>query len=296
MRVLFFALFSEAKPWIEALGATVAPQNSRFRKYTCANATIYVTGTGKLAMALAVSEFAHSLSQREKKRTKLWNLGIAGSTNDLTKLGDFFWISKLRDMATNKDYYPERWEESFYKKEATLLCFDKPVSTQANLSGFIYWDAKIWEEDQITLIDMESVGFFVAAETYFPLENISMGKFVSDHLEGNFCTPDLVDKLVSPHVEQLLKEWEIPVVKFGEDPLTEDLWNEVQTFLRPFPLSESMNQNLKKSIRFFLLNHPEKSLPYPNLNFISNHNLENLKIEKRHTKLILESWTALLHA
>ncbi len=288
MGALFFALGSEAKPWIQITNAKPAKENSRFRRFESPDATIFITGIGKMSMALAVAEFALSLPKEERIQTKIWNLGIAGSTTKSFSLGDFFWINKLTDQSLKKDYYPERWQSSSFANESNLLTVDHPISRSPDKSGFTTATGDILENYK--LIDMEASGFFFAAEMYFPMENIQIGKIVSDHLEGTFCTEESVEAMLGNHTPKLLEEWKEKLPDWEKDPLTGEIWNSILETSRTFQFTESMVHELKRAVRYFLLTHPNQKIPYLEIPSTSE------PMEKRVAKQIFESWKTLLYA
>lgn len=288
MGALFFALGSEAKPWIQITNAKPVRENSRFRRFESPDATIFITGIGKMSMAVAVAEYALSLQKEERIRTKIWNLGIAGSTTNKHNLGDFFWIHKLTDHSLKKDFYPERWQSSSFVKESNLVTVDHPMSKNADQAGFIRATEEILENYQ--LIDMEASGFFFAAEMYFPVENIQIGKIVSDHLEGTFCTAQSVESLINNHTQKLFEEWKETVPDWDKDPLTKETWTSIQQTTTALQFTESMVHELKRAVRYFLLTNPNQKIPMPEIL------VKDKSLEKREAKQIFERWKTHLYA
>lgn len=287
MPALFFAVLSEAKPWLTKLEAKPISHSGKFRIFQKENQYIIISGTGKLSMALAVSEFAHILSKQERNQMKIWNLGIGGSTNTEFLLGDFFWIHKITDAATKRDFYPDRIQKSKFTKETTLTTFDRPISKYKNSDRFLFLTKD--ELAGIQLIDMEGSGFFEATSLYFPIENISLGKLVSDHLEGNFCKPEMVESMMEKTMDILYDEWISPLPWINADPIETSDWPLVESFIHNLRLTETMKHDLKKSIRFFRLRNPNAILPFPE---------ESLKIHlksKSDLKEYFDLWRESLH-
>ncbi|XDD43303.1 phosphorylase [Leptospira sp. WS60.C2] len=287
MPSLFFAVLPEAKPWIEKTNAKPIQHQGRFRIYQNETESIIISGIGKMAMALAVSEFAQMLSKEERKQMKVWNLGIAGANEPGWKLGEFFWIHKIKDYASKKEFYPERILSSQFSKETHLTTFDRPVAKQETTNNFL--KLTIDELADVSLIDMEGSGFFEAASLYFPLENMMIGKVVSDHLEGMFCKQETVESLMGDLVNPLYEEWTKPLPWLEKDLFETKLWPEVLSKLNGLRLTETMKHDLKKSLRFYFLRHPNETLPLPNLDLIST-----LK-SKTDLKSFIESWKRRLH-
>ncbi|EMJ89651.1 phosphorylase [Leptospira meyeri] len=287
MSALFFAVLSEAKPWITKLQAKPMSHSGKFRIFQKENHYIIISGTGKLSMALAVSEFAHILPKPDRNQMKIWNLGIAGSANSEFSLGDYFWIHKITDAATKRDFYPDRVEKSVFTKETTLTTYDRPITKNKASDQFLSLSQEELENTQ--LIDMEGSGFFEAASLYFPLENISLGKLVSDHLEGNFCKAETVESMMAETIEVLFNEWISPLPWIGIDSIDTFDWPLVESFIQNLRLTETMKHDLKKSIRFFRLRNPKINLPFPD---------ESLKIllkSKSDLKEYFEQWRKSLH-
>lgn len=261
--------------------------SGKFRIFQKENHYIIISGTGKLSMALAVSEFAHILPKPDRNQMKIWNLGIAGSANSKFSLGDFFWIHKITDAATKRDFYPDRVEKSVLTKETTLTTYDRPITKNKASDQFLSLSQEELENTQ--LIDMEGSGFFEATSLYFPLENISLGKLVSDHLEGNFCKAETVESMMAETMEVLFNEWISPLPWIGIDSIDTFDWTLVESFIRNLRLTETMKHDLKKSIRFFRLRNPKINLPFPD---------ESLKIllkSKSDLKEYFEQWRKSLH-
>ncbi|MCW7489012.1 phosphorylase [Leptospira meyeri] len=287
MSALFFAVLSEAKPWITKLQAKPMSHSGKFRIFQKENHYIIISGTGKLSMALAVSEFAHILPKPDRNQMKIWNLGIAGSANSEFSLGDYFWIHKITDAATKRDFYPDRVEKSIFTKETTLTTYDRPITKNKTSDQFLSLSQEELENTQ--LIDMEGSGFFEATSLYFPLENISLGKLVSDHLEGNFCKAETVESMMAETMEGLFSEWISPLPWIGIDSIDTFDWPLVESFIKNLRLTETMKHDLKKSIRFFRLRNPKINLPFPD---------ESLKIHlksKSDLKEYFEQWRKSLH-
>lgn len=287
MSALFFAVLSEAKPWLELLQAKPLVHSGKFRIFQKDSHSIIISGTGKISMALAVSEFAHTLSKEERNQMKVWNLGIAGSNLNKLALGDFCWIHKITDAATKRDFYPDRIINSLFKKEINLTTFDRPITKEINIDRFLSLTKE--ELDGISLVDMEGSGFFEAASLYFPLENINVGKVVSDHLEGKFCQTEDVEKWMENIAGKLFEEWISPLPWASIDEIDTIEWPKVENFIGDLRLTETMKHDLKKSVRFFRLRNPNTQLPFPD-----EATKANLK-SKSDLKNYFETWKKSLH-
>lgn len=287
MSALFFAVLSEAKPWLELLQAKPLSHPGKFRIFQKESHYIIISGTGKLSMALAVSEFAHSLSKEERKQMKVWNLGIAGAYPSELALGDFFWIHKITDVGSQRDFYPDRILNSKFKNETSLKTFDRPVTKEKVVDRFLSLSKE--ELVDTSLVDMEGAGFFEAASLYFPLENIALGKMVSDHLEGKFCQIEDVETMMAKITNDLYEEWISPLPWNRVDEVESIDWPKVESFIQNLRLTETMKHDLKKSIRFFRLRNPHSPLPFP-----EETSKINLK-SKTDLKTYFDEWRTSLH-
>ncbi|TGL44797.1 phosphorylase [Leptospira perdikensis] len=287
MSALFFAVLSEAKPWLTKLQAKPLAHSGKFRIFQKESHYIIISGTGKLSMALAVSEFSHLLSKEKRNQMKVWNLGIAGANSSELSLGEFFWIHKITDFGSQRDFYPDRILNSQFKKETNLNTFDRPITKERGIDRFL----SLTEEElqNINLVDMEGAGFFEAASLYFPLENIALGKVVSDHLEGKFCQTEDIETMMAKVTDDLFEEWISPLPWAHVDEIDSIDWPSVETFIQNLRLTETMRHDLKKSIRYFRLRHPHSQLPFP---------LESEKINlktKTDLKNYFDQWREILH-
>jgi hypothetical protein len=292
MSAIFFALSSEAKPWIEALGAKPAPRQGHFRFYHSEKHTIVITGPGKLAMAMAVTELAMKLPRSDRHPGyRVWNLGICGSTNKNHAIGSFFWCNKIEDWTRQKYFYPERLEKFEVTSEAQITTFDRPISIYDKADpGFF----EILSKDQlksISLVDMESAGFFEAASIYFDMSLIQVGKVVSDHLNGEMCTVEHVFDLMTNTVSSLLADFELESPYPNLDVLSKAEWNDCRQLAEEYHFTESMLVDLRKSVIYFKIRHlPESTtIPVP----IKKESLR--AFEKRDAKEIFLQWKSLLH-
>ncbi|TGN06921.1 phosphorylase [Leptospira ilyithenensis] len=287
MGVITFALVSEAKPWIRALGAKPDPAQGRFRYFRTPEHILAVTGVGKLAAALALGEISHKIPKEERKYCRVWNLGVAGTTSPNKSLGDFFWINRITDDSTKKEYFPERIESFSLKAEAHLTTFDRPVSFSKDQETKPFPNFRELTEEEsksVDLVDMEASGFFEAASLYFELEQIQVGKIISDHLEGTFCTEDKVTGYTEKTIEPLLSDFLKPFDWEKEELLPDSEKTHWRNIGESLNFTESMLVELEKTILYFKLRHPDSKIPLPQFP------PEEKKLEKRMAKEIFQSW------
>lgn len=291
MSALFFALSQEAKPWIDALQLKPDPRQGHFRFYQNEKHTAVISGPGKLAMAMAVTELALRLPKEQRHAGyRVWNLGICGSANMDHSVGDFFWANRIRDYESVRDYYPEKIEALHWDKETHVTTVERPVTNIENLQSKFYQflDKKILKE--MSLIDMEAAGFFEAASVYFELHQIQVGKIVSDHLEGNFCQASKIEELMQETKHKLIDLFESNALETSTQILNPEIWENINHFAESVKFTKSMLVEIKKSITYFKINHPEQEIPFPLVK------QEKRSFEKRDAKEVFSRWQSLLHA
>jgi hypothetical protein len=291
MSALFFALPHEAKPWIEAMKLKPEKKQGHFRFYHNEKHTVVVSGPGKLAMAMAVTELAFKLP-KEKRHPgfRVWNLGICGSANTRYAIGDFFWINKIHDFGQNRDYYPERFESWNVEKETHLTTFDRPISKDINSDSRFYQQITQEKCEQLELIDMEASGFFEAASIYFELSQIKVGKILSDFLEGSLCSAQHVSELLAETKNLLFDAFESEGTNLQNPVLNPEEWEKWEALGKNLHFTESMLVELKKSILYYRLRYPENPVP-----LVQKLDL-NRPFEKKDAKEVFSLWKSLLYA
>lgn len=210
------ALYCEAKALIRYYNLKKDMINSVFQIFKSKNVTLIITGVNKINSAIGVT---HLVSNKEiNEEDIIVNIGISGTKEDDCKIGNVYLINKIVDNETKKCYYPDiLFNHSF--KESSIETFSKTVT-----------HGEVMTEP---LCDMESSGFYIAANKYFQSHQIFLFKIVSDRLEEVFdekFVSDLVlrymykiDSYISKIVEELIrnKEEEIDLSKL--DTISDNL-------------------------------------------------------------------------
>ncbi|TGL57166.1 phosphorylase [Leptospira ognonensis] len=290
MSALFFALSQEAKPWIDALQLKPDSKQGHFRFYQNEKHTVVITGPGKLATAMAVTEMAQRLPREQRHPGfRVWNLGICGSTNMNHSIGDFFWANRIRDYERARDYFPEKIESLGWDKESHVTTVERPVTNMENLDSKFYQFLDKNKLEEMSLIDMEAAGFFEAASVYFELHQIQVGKIVSDHLEGTLCQASKIEELMQETKNKFLELFETDGLVTSREILSPEIWGKIKQFADSVYFTESMFVELKKSITYFKINHPYKEIPFPAVKQLER------TFEKRDAKVAFSHWRALLH-
>jgi len=292
MSALFFALAAEAKPWIQALNAKPDREQGHFRFYHTLERehSIAITGPGKVAMAMAVTEFAQKIHKSKRKdHYKIWNLGICGSVNSDFAIGDFFWINKVKDASSGRSFYPERIQKLSDHRELAITTFEKPVTTQANATSNIFQFHSREELSDTILVDMEASGFFEAASIYFDLQYIQIGKVVSDHLEGTICDANQIQNYFESNCQMLMDTFLAKDLQAHPVVLDESSWEKYQSIGLSLHFTESMLSDLKKAIIYFKIKHPSREVPNPILPQLSK------PMEKIQSKQVFANWKKALY-
>lgn len=244
--LLVFALLQEARPWIDAWKAKGIGSWGKSRAFASDHGYILVTGPGKIPMTVAVCLFCSEL--RERKNRRVWNLGASGTREIARKIGSFYWINKVLDLASGREEFPSTLEKIGNFPESTLVTVDKPLLSDPKVE-------KIISED--CLFDMESFGFQVACSYLFPIDNIRIGKWVSDHLH-QITEKELVKQSHQTY-EILCKEVEKPLPwNISSEP---DEFEAILLEAKEMGYTESMCFEVEACLRFFKNSYPNKNLP-----------------------------------
>jgi nucleoside phosphorylase len=188
-KLIITALHAEAKPLLSFFKLKKDSLSTKVPIYRNETITLAVSGVGKIKSAIATTY----LLSREKEPQKIvaFNIGICGSGDRRTKIGKMFFVHKIVDNSSGKNYYPDIFLKHNLP-EATLTTFDKPVVNQASFD-------KTFEG----LADMEAAGFFESALTFLPPHQIACLKVVSDFLQGERLEKSQVSQLIEQNLEAI---------------------------------------------------------------------------------------------
>lgn len=178
MVYLFFALYGEAKPFIEKWKLKKQNQYTKYQVFERESFCCVVTGVGSMKMAIHTTHF---LSSRNLQEEDIFcNVGIAGTKASHFDKGELYFIHKIHSKESGRDFYPELVYRQKYQ-EASLETFSKVVEKE--------------EEIQEDLVDMEGAAFFETLHFFAKKKQIFLWKCVSDVLEGERVKPeDLLKK------------------------------------------------------------------------------------------------------
>jgi len=148
---------------------------------------LIISGMGVLKSSIATT---YILSKTDNIK-HIYNIGIAGCTDEAVPLGSLFLVNKIR-FASHSHYPDILLTHSL--QEASLASLLEPASKE--------------ERDIIDtkLVDMEAIGFFEASVRFVSLSKISIIKVVSDHLldsKNEKFAKDFVLNLFEQNIEKL---------------------------------------------------------------------------------------------
>jgi len=174
MRYIVTALKSEAKPIIEFLKLQKI-DDKKFQIFSNEDTTLIISNIGKINSAIATT-YLNPTSE-----DNIINIGICGATDK--KVSTLHKIKKIIDKSSQKVIHLKDNGES-------LTCVDTPQNSPNDFKN--------------QLIDMESFGFYLSAKKFVNKENIQIFKIVSDKISDTILTPQEVEKLIKPHLEDML--------------------------------------------------------------------------------------------
>lgn len=185
MVYLFFALYAEAKPFLERWKCKKQNQYIKYQVFESEKFCCVITGVGAMKMAIHATHF---LSSRDLQEEDIFcNIGVAGTKEPRFQKGELFAIHKIHAKDSGRDFYPELlYRQSF--EEASLESFSKIVQKE--------------EEVIENLVDMEGAAFFETMTFFVKRRQIFLWKCVSDYLEGERVK---VEDLLKEHCESLEK-------------------------------------------------------------------------------------------
>ncbi len=178
--LLVFALYSEAKPFIEALSLKSQPGAKGLQVFSNVEYVAVITGTGKVSSAIGTT---YALARFSSIFTAV-NIGLCGSS--IEPVGNLFLIDKITDEDTGRTFYPDILSKSELKS-GILRTVSQPFIGSC--------------ED---LIDMESSGFYEAASNFLDTHQIQLLKIVSDKLDSQVLDKKSVQGVVSQNLEPVL--------------------------------------------------------------------------------------------
>ncbi|MYA78017.1 MAG: hypothetical protein F4014_05680 [Gemmatimonadetes bacterium] len=248
--LLAIALHAEARPVIARFRLK---QDASFELPVFRREEVWltVTGTGSMKSAIAITCLLTRVERDED--TVLFNLGIAGHTQQAEEgpvsVGDRFLANKITERSTGRSFFPDLLARTPLE-ESVVTTVERPLDRA---------DAGTVEPG---LADMEAAGFYQAAATFLPPHRIGCVKVVSDHLETRRTDKNRVGELVAG----ALDEFEATVAAYrsiddgGKDVLTGADLRLVQDIRDRLRLTASRHRMLSDLARSYKL-HTGSDLP-----------------------------------
>jgi len=255
------ALYPEAKPWIEYFQLKKRKTSSKFQIFQNEDITLIISGIGVLSSSTAT---AHLLTvYHSSPNDTVFNIGIAGAVDNRYDLGETILCHKITLHETKESYYPDVLLSHDFK-EGVLESFLHPVSK--NQLSKVEGD----------LVDMEGAGFFHAASSFLPPHHIFVIKIISDFLEPEKITRELVTKTMEQSLPKLTAFIERIKNKPGlqQEILSETEINKIAQISRNLHLTITMQHQLVLLVKQYKIR--------------TNHSLDwlqpflNIQIENKH--------------
>ncbi len=234
MILLTTALQAEAQPLISHFKLKHMPEFKRFNVYVGENCVLAVTGVGVLK---ASSVTAAVLAHTSFSFVGSLNIGIAGT--EMYSIGELYRINQIHYPTQELYLYPEA-EPIPGIKTAGILCVDTPLHEKGYVST------------AFPLVDMESAGFFAAAQLFLDVHQIEILKVVSDYLDG-WVTKEKITSLIEAQLPAIQTFLEAKQWGFSTDRWSEHIDSWIKTLQFELPLTVTQQRLLTNSARFYLL-------------------------------------------
>ncbi len=179
MNYITTALLAEASFLIEQYQLTKTI-DTHFNIYENEKIKLIISGIGKVDAAAATTYLLQKY--QAKREDYVYNIGTCTSTKETEPIGELFSIKKIIDFSTDKVYHLKNLGEA-------LTCVDKALTSSIPI--------------KTPLADMESVGFYVAAKRFIPLEHIMILKVISDKTDETIPRPEDIKALFIPHTKTI---------------------------------------------------------------------------------------------
>ncbi len=158
----------EAQPIIDIFKLRKIQNSNILPIYNSKNISLTITGIGKVNSAIGVTQTHYEITQQ---KNDIWiNIGLAG--HEKFDIGKIFVVNKISDYSSGKVFFP--FISDLEIKSLECISFDKENKKYNN-----------------SMSDMESIGFYQAANKYSTKELINILKIVSDNKKESI---DFFDK------------------------------------------------------------------------------------------------------
>ena len=206
-------------------------------------------GVGKAKIEPRIKEFMNSI---EYSFIQFINIGIAGSDETYSEIGELFLINKIIDENSGLSYYPDILIDH-KMVESKLTTVEKVVNDKDN-----QYDS---------LVDMEASEIFKVCSRILPVHNVAFIKVVSDHMQidpiklsGNMISSLITDKLGV--IKIFLDRFNS--LKTVDHPILSQMdidW--IYKNKRQLLLTETQTKQLTDKAKYYRIKHNNR--PFPNL-------------------------------
>ena len=248
MQCILTALKAESDPLIASFDLS---RSSLFDFPVFVNSTqeIYLIGlgVGKSKVEYRINKFIDKINE---PLMQFINIGVAGSNQSFSEIGDIFLINKITDEQFGHFYYPDILIDHSMIESDIVTVMDM-VNDKDNIYN--------------SLVDMEASEIFRVCSPMIPIHNIAFIKIVSDHMEidlanfnGTLISSFITDKLDSIIV--FLDRFK-HLLKIAQPILSQMDIDWVHKSKEQLLLTETQTKQLKDKARFYRLRNGSHSLP-----------------------------------
>ena len=183
MTYILTALHAEALPMIRRFDLQPMTRTP-FPIYRNQDIALIVSGVGNRNAAAATAHLLTLL--HPAKGARLLNIGICGAQKKEIQIGTLFQIAKIVDPASESVYHLKNSVQ--FAPGGRVASFERP---QSELTS------------KYQLVDMESVGVWMAGRRFLSAGSIYLFKVVSDHLSTDIPERGFVEGLIEQHLPTL---------------------------------------------------------------------------------------------
>jgi len=270
MITLIFALYPEAKSFIQTLHLKKNASETHYQLYEGEDLHLLITGAGLINAAACVAR--HFSLHPSTPSDFIINIGTAGYvpmdvtttfSDSSVQPGDLFLITKITEQMTGRTFYPD----ILYRNPFRKLSLTTVATPATNASLF----------PAGSLVDMEASALYQALLPFFSPDRMFFLKIVSDILSfsDNRVSPENITAILSSHTDDILlfsrqlaqhlashtagitytdEEQALMEYLYEKLPLTESTKKEV---LRLFRYTKLTGGSLSSVLKDFLDSFPE---------------------------------------
>ena len=218
-------------------------------------------GVGKSKIEYRIKEFTDKIND---PIMQFINIGVAGSVQSFSGIGEIFLINKIIDERSGHCYYPD------------ILIDHQMMESEITTVAEVVNDKQSCYH---SLVDMEASEIFKLCSPLVPIHNVAFVKIVSDHMEidhiklnGTLISSFIIDKLEL--IKIFLDQFKY-LLRKGQPILSQMDTDWVFRSKERLLLTETQTKQLKDRARFYRLKNGSRSLPD------TQYNRPNSTIERK---------------